>query len=342
MKSNYYTNKVKLILSVLILSLSTQAQTTSDFENLTLAPNSHYDGSSGSGAFISGNASFPNSYNTSWMYWESGFAYSNEGDTTLSPSNFMTQQFQTKAGKGYLASANFAIGQQGAKVNLTGPAIGAPVEYVYVTNTTYAYNSMKLGDSFGKKFGDTLNSPHSPDSIHGSYPDWFKLSITGYRSGSVITDTVEFYLADYRFSDNSQDYIVKDWQMVSLLPLGNVDSLLFLLSSSDVGSFGMNTPAYFCIDDLRTQDVSTGIKEPVNQTDISVYPNPFNENIRLDFNNEELREIKIYNALGELIYNVQTSNISEELDLSHLINGVYFIQVNGENQNSTMRLVKNN
>ncbi|MEZ4953573.1 MAG: DUF4465 domain-containing protein [Saprospiraceae bacterium] len=31
--------------------------------------------------------------------------------------------------------------------------------------------------------------------------------------------------------------------------LGHVDSL-FTLSSSDAGVFGMNTPAYFCLDNL--------------------------------------------------------------------------------------------
>ena len=65
------------------------------------------------------------------------------------------------------------------------------------------------------------------------------------------TDSVDFYLADYRFADNSEDYIVKDWTFVSLEALGDVDSLLFSLTSTDNDSmFGMNTPAYFCMDNF--------------------------------------------------------------------------------------------
>jgi hypothetical protein len=36
---------------------------------------------------------------------------------------------------------------------------------VYVTNTTYAYNSMRDGDMFAKKFGGPT----------GNDPDWYKL-----------------------------------------------------------------------------------------------------------------------------------------------------------------------
>jgi hypothetical protein len=306
MKFKNYKLKTLVIVSLFMLSFNAVSQTVSTFENLILAPNSHYDGSSGAGAFTSGNASFQNSYNSSWMYWESGFAYSNEGDTVLSPSDYMTQLFQTKAGTGHLSS-NFAIGQQGAKVNLTG--LAESVQFVYVTNTTYAYNSMALGDAFAKKFGDTLNSPHSADSVHGSYPDWFKLSITGYRSGSVITDTVHFYLADYRFSNDSLDYIVKGWQMVDLTALGNVDSLEFWMSSSDNGSFGMNTPAFFCIDNLATQDMVVGISSSVKETGLKVYPNPFTDNIHINFADATFRNVSVYNSLGELIFTEQSDDI---------------------------------
>ena len=67
------------------------------------------------------------------------------------------------------------------------------------------------------------------------------------RNGSVV----EFYLADYRFDDNAQDYIVSDWAWVDLTGLGVVYGLEFALSSSDVGNWGMNTPAYFAMDSFN-------------------------------------------------------------------------------------------
>ena len=62
------------------------------------------------------------------------------------------------------------------------------------------------------------------------------------------TGTVEFYLADYR--DGKAD-AVSEWTWVDLTSLGpNVSRLEFQLESTDVGDFGMNTPAYFAIDNL--------------------------------------------------------------------------------------------
>ena len=117
------------------------------------------------------------------------------------------------------------------------------VEGIYVTNSTYAALSMKHGDTFAKKFGGD----------DGNDEDWFKLSVWGKIDGSE-TDTVEFYLADYRFADNEKDYIIETWQWLDLSTLGNVDSLLFSLSSSDDGMWGMNTPAYFCMDNMTILD----------------------------------------------------------------------------------------
>jgi hypothetical protein len=103
---------------------------------------------------------------------------------------------------------------------------------------------MKNGHQFAKKFGGPT----------GTDPDWFRLTVKAWYSGALSTDSVDVYLADFRSADSTQDYILKTWKYVSLKKLGNVDSLTFSLNSSDVGSFGMNTPAYFCLDDLITSD----------------------------------------------------------------------------------------
>ena len=118
----------------------------------------------------------------------------------------------------------------------------------YFTNTTYTALSMLQGDSFAKKFG----------GASGNDADWLKLSILGLNAANVVTGSVDYYLADYRFADNSLDYIVKNWTYVDLSSLGTVNSLGFALTSSDTGSFGINTPAYFAMDSLSV----TAVPEP--------------------------------------------------------------------------------
>jgi hypothetical protein len=101
---------------------------------------------------------------------------------------------------------------------------------------------MRDGDAIGKKFGG--------DS--GDDPDWFKLTVTGKDDAGTVLGSVDFYLADYRFETNALDYIVGDWTWVDLSAFGpQVKTLHFTLSSSDNGAWGMNTPAYFAMDDIQ-------------------------------------------------------------------------------------------
>ncbi len=219
------------------------AQTISTFENLSLAPNTFWDGSDQSGGFNSGNAFFTNEYDTTYQIWN-GFTYSNMKDSTT--AGFLNQNSAITA-IGYNGSANYVVANDYgfAKVRISGNAAGKMLHGVYITNATYTYLSMRDGDVFAKKFG----------GLNGNDADWLKLSVIGWKSGAPVPSTVEMYLADYRFADNSQDYLLRSWQWLNLQPLGNVDSIQFLLSSSDTGAFGMNTPAYFAMDDFTTADM---------------------------------------------------------------------------------------
>src|SRR5690606_16841503 len=108
-----------------------------------------------------------------------------------------------------------------------------------ITNSTYAYESMKQGDAFAKKFG----------GVGGNDEDWFKVTVHSYFQG-MASDSLDIYLADFRFADNSKDYIMDTWNFYNT-PSYLADSLVFIVSSSDTGSFGMNTPAYFCLDNIK-------------------------------------------------------------------------------------------
>jgi hypothetical protein len=236
--------KFTLLVFTLLGSSFLIAQTVSTFESLSLAPNSYWNGSDLSGGFSNGNAFFTNDYDTTFFSW-SGFAYSNMKDSTTAGWG---NQYSAITASGYNGSANYAVADEygNAKIILTGNAAGKYVEGFYITNSTYAYLSMRDGDMFSKKFG----------GVTGNDPDWFKLTVKGWLNGNLKSNEVEFYLADFRFADSTEDYIVRDWQWVNLQPLGNVDSIQFFLTSSDTGQWGMNTPAYFCLDNFTTADVA--------------------------------------------------------------------------------------
>lgn len=323
--------KIKMLAIGVIVTSFVNAQTTADLQNLSLATGTFYNGSNGTptvtsvNTFTSGNCIFPNKWNGSFGgYWESGWAYSNMKDSTTSGSG---NQYSARTAVGYTNSTIYTVGQGGAKLKFNATAQGKQMAGFYVTNSTYAFLSMKNGDMFAKKFG----------GVSGNDPDWFKLKVQKYFGGVLTNDSVTFYLADFRFSNNAQDYIVKTWQYIDLMPLGNADSLSFTLSSSDVGGFGMNTPNYFCLDNFTTLNSLTGLKEVLDfENSISIFPNPTSSSLTIK-SDQALEKIELFDVYGKLILqsNNPYSNIAE------LPKGIYFVRItNTKGFQTTKKIIK--
>ena len=230
-----------------LISIAATAQTVATFENITLTPASYWVGSSPNDEFVDGEATFPSKWDTAWSYWSDGWAVSNLTDSTTAG---YTNMYSATTAIGVNGSSNYTIGKHNSIIHLTGTSTSAPLNGMFLTNTTYAAISMRDGDFFAKKFGGST----------GNDPDYFVATIWGYTGGFPTADSVNFYLADYRDSDNSQDYIITDWTWVDLSPLGIVDSVLFTLDGSDVGTWGLNTPAFYAMDNFN--DSTTLLANP--------------------------------------------------------------------------------
>ncbi len=185
--------------------------------------------------FTSGDYAFHSGCMHDWGYWY-WFGYASRTETKYET---LDDQWNNVVGGGYDGSATYGVvfaaafnGPCYAEL-LTGPAV---VPGFYITNSSYAYTSMLNGDASAKKF---------------EKGDWFKLTITGYDADDNKTGTKEYYLADLR--DEATAYIINDWRYVDLSCLGEVAKLGFELTSTDNGSYGMNTPAYFCFDNFGAE-----------------------------------------------------------------------------------------
>jgi len=233
------------ICAVCSLGVTPTSAAPVDFEEFgappySLAAESYWNGSDGSGGFTSAGASFNNSYTDYGAFYSwSGWSVSNVTDNTTPGYD---NQFSAFPGSGSGGSEFYGV----SYVSTFAPApridvpVGAAVESMQITNATFAALSMRHGDAYAKQFGGQT----------GDDPDWFRLTITGLDEIGTPIGDVEFYLADYRFDDNDVDYIIGDWASVDLTAIGDARSLTFALDSSDVGQHGMNTPAYFAMDNL--------------------------------------------------------------------------------------------
>jgi hypothetical protein len=282
--------------------------------------------------------SFENIYDTTYTltygWWSTGWAFSNQTADNLVGT---TGQHSSYAG-GAAEGNNYSVGQDGSEIIITPTGQNAiKVNSLKITNSNYAAHSMLNGDLFGKQFGSSLNADGINDGTNGE--DWCLLSIVGHKIDGT-TDTIEFYLADYRFSNSTEDYIVKNWTLVDVSSLEYVNKLEFLMSSSDVGAFGMNTPGFFVIDDIQYTVTSTAsINEFNNSNNVEVYPNPTNGMVNI-VSNQLFSTIEIMDITGKIVYTNASPSYFETLDLSYLPAGVYHIKSTSTTSQVVKKLIK--
>jgi len=230
----------------MLAGLSATAQTVSTFDDITLpAPDTTYldvtPGPDGYFPFRSGNVTFYGKKDFGGSY-KTSFNCSNHTDT-VTPG--FTNMWAAITGAGADNSDNYGIAfvdmdysnpayptmPVGAK--LEDAAAGNIVAGAYFTNSVYAYRYMLDND------------------YYAANQYWLKLIVRGYLNGTQVADSAVFTLADY---SGATPVLVNSWQWVDLSVLGAVDSLTFDLASNDAGASGINTPAYFAIDNLVTLD----------------------------------------------------------------------------------------
>lgn len=325
-----------LIHCALIVALPAQSQ-HADFENPVLATGSAWYGQDqvidGDTIYANGGFHFETNYNSGWGSF-AGWAISNVTDNTT-PG--WANQYSAVTGVGQNGSSQYGICYASAWNNHRVFTLGAEqvLQGFYVTNTTYAYYAMLNGDSFTKPFGADTNAQGLIDGTNGE--DWFLLTVYGLDADSLYTgDSVNFFLADFRFSNDAEDYILDEWTYVDLSSLGAVKGLDFVLTSTDTtGGFGMNNPAYFAMDNLLV--AYSGIVEP-EQRELVVYPNPTSGMIHLCV--PQNSDIKLYSSNGKMLTSFVAVGANPMLDLSEYETGIYFMTATSDGTLLNTKVIK--
>lgn len=108
------------------------------------------------------------------------------------------------------------------------------VKGLFLTNTVYAYNSMKNGSDYFHERGEE-------DKFGNS--DSFKVIIYNLDK----TQKVECYLAE-------GTSLLTEWKWVDLTSLGKTEGLKFELVTTKTNDGGAMTPTYFCLDGITVED----------------------------------------------------------------------------------------
>ena len=238
------------------------AQDPATFEDVQLGSNGIWQPPIGSNEMSSGGWLFTN--NTQNGYW-GGFTASNRTDLNQSGIN---AQYTAASGCGYDGSTQYAVAYtMGVQTDVyAADGQSHTVTGCYVTNNLWTYQDILQGGYGELPYGGST----------GNDPDWFKVTATGKNASGQTVGTLDFYLADYRFANNEEDYVLNTWEWFDLSPLGNVATISFSLSSSRGSGYNMITPAYFCMDNFNgggaAPDLPPYIVNPVSDVVFNEYP----------------------------------------------------------------------
>ncbi len=197
----------------------------------------YHNGSDMNGGFTSEGVNFTNTF-TDWGSFTSwaGWGYSTTSDVVTADFANQYSAFTGSALAGQVYGVAFVDPYSGYDpIFIDLPSGWESPENIAVTNTTYTALTLLNGNGFSTAFAQG---------------DYFKLTIRGFDQGGAETGFIDHYLADFRGVVETH-YVQDSWVDLDITSLGaNVDTISFELESTDVGDFGMNTPAYFAIDNL--------------------------------------------------------------------------------------------
>lgn len=90
-----------------------------------------------------------------------------------------------------------------------------------------------------------------------------------------------------------------------------------------------------------TGSITVGNSEIEQQLKVAIGPNPINDYLQIKFNEEtnDLKELRIFDLSGKTVYSSSVIE-STSIDLGHLENGAYLVQMVSENSNITKKILK--
>ena len=229
--------KTVLMVAALLCTFACFSQVV-DFEDLTLEPDSSWNGSDGTGQFTSSYLTLYNDYNSQYDSWQ-GFAYTNGTDTA---TNTFTN-LSSCVGHGAGNSNYYVTGYIGT--DWMGDNSQIPV--AMKINTENAGNF----DDRGAYFCMPVLLKKWVDGHYASNQFYFKLKASAYANGALVGER-EIMMADFT---EGHSYMMNDWTYVDLSWIENADSLDFIAICNDTaGGWGINTPMYFCMDNFGARN----------------------------------------------------------------------------------------
>ncbi|MBL7895034.1 MAG: T9SS type A sorting domain-containing protein [Bacteroidia bacterium] len=145
------------------------------------------------------------------------------------------------------------------------------------------------------------------------------MNLTATIATSLIPITATLNVTNYQYYDASQKF-----------PLLNVNI-------TRINSLAGNQVT-------TTVDVNNNIYAGINEYNLDnslvIYPNPASNNINIQLSNSKSAKVEIINQFGQVVKTVNIESNNDNINISELSSGVYFVKTLSENKTSVKKLIK--
>ncbi|HLU87924.1 MAG TPA: T9SS type A sorting domain-containing protein [Taishania sp.] len=186
---------------------------------------------------------------------------------------------------------------------------------------------------FSPSFFDICTSYSNEDFSYG-YEDLFFYGYTSHpyyygNLGSINYNTPQTLgemITSYNYSTVAVGYNQN---------IGPGGSSIFLYRT-----VGIDNP-YYVYDDFTSENL-VNINLVLNQKSISVYPNPANSVVTIEFDNESNHnyQIRIIDQFGKIVYTNEVNVSITQIDISGIAGGIYNLILEDENKNQSFKRIQ--
>jgi len=236
---------------------------------------------------------------------------------------------------------------QGPSAGYTGSPLDGETCAVCHTSTVQAANIIEIvglpaegyvpGDTYTVKITDGGNTAPR-------YGFQVTSETNAAKTGTwIITDAARTQLAGttavtHTFDGTTPVGTPITWTMEWTAPVAGTGDVHFYASLNAANNNSMSSGDQIYAGSYTVSETNVGIVENQLQTQVEVYPNPATTqmNITLPVNSE----IRIFDNNGREVIHRISSNQTESIDVSSLVNGMYFVHVSHDGQSASRSIVK--
>jgi hypothetical protein len=154
-------------------------------------------------------------------------------------------------------------------------------------------------------------------------------SRTQLKSGTAVTHTS---------AGTAPNGPPNTWSMHWTAPAAGTGTVTFYVAVNQTNNSGTNFGDQIYVSSLSIDESGVGIAENLDQTVGNLYPNPATDFIHL--NTPANAEIRVYDNAGREVISLVTVQALQEIDISGLQQGVYFVKVGLDGQYASRSFIK--